>query len=156
MTDFNLKFQINLLDMNQKSCHCTSTHTFKGTSDLSESSPLASYWQLVDRFSPEKGWRVLWHVTLWCPEAPLSPIYLLLTFPFKEWMLFFNTLHRQSPSNHLSLTGLRSSFSFPLLPPGKAPEEIMCCSEQQQSCGQESSESKSRERRWAKHKQWKT
>lgn len=43
--------------MNQKSCDCTSTHTFKGTSDLSESSPLASYWQLVDRFSPEKGWR---------------------------------------------------------------------------------------------------
>lgn len=72
--------------------------------------------------------------TLLCSEACLSPICFLVTFSFKEWMFFFSTLNCQSPSNHLSLAGLGSSFSFPLLPAVKDPEELMCHTERQQSC----------------------
>lgn len=153
---FSFQISNHPLDTNQKSCHWTSTHTFKDTSNLSESSPFASYWQRMERFSPETGQRVHRCITAWCPEVCLSPIWLLVTFPFKEWMFFFSTLNCQSPSNHLSLTGLSSSFSFPLLRTAKAPEELMCHTERQQSCDHGYSENKSQERRWAERNQWKT
>lgn len=38
----NFKFQISLLNMNKKSCHCRSTHPFKGTPNLSESAPFTT------------------------------------------------------------------------------------------------------------------